>query len=401
MPYNHDVLQVHMPVDPFADEPVTPSQSTMDELLEIVQKMSETAKALGVDDASKVPLCTTESVTPGPPHPLTSRSFTPPQHLEIPPSFSATSTVISPSLVSSYSILPPSSPITPVSRSAGAPAISPSVSTVDTDVHFKQSWQVVTDEADPALQYTPASLSCASGFFSSVTNQLRPDISPDHCGQRPFIQADDHQVPCQFFDAAQPNLATHPPLDLLDALIKPKSRRVIRKPKTYSQRVSSRFCHICSRMPRKGQRSAVCCNMQKGLCRKIVCERCITEQNWVFPSAKDANTWMCPHCAGACPARSQCIIYSRINARRKKIGETDEPILIGETGKSIQIGETDEPIQIDSLLASTSPVSGALVEGCESTGVSPQSAFDSASLLLAPYVFLLEPSQSSFGPSSS
>jgi hypothetical protein len=147
---------------------------------------------------------------------------------------------------------------------------------------------------------------------------------------------------------------------------------VIRKPKTYTQRIASRFCHICSRMPRKGQRSIVCCNMQKGLCRKIVCERCISEQDWVFPAGKDAAAWLCPHCAGACPARSQCIIYSRINARRKRIGEVDTT--------------ADD----SATLMTWSPCADATVYN---SSPSPQSAFDSTLLLLAPYSFLLGRSQ--------
>lgn len=96
-------------------------------------------------------------------------------------------------------------------------------------------------------------------------------------------------------------------------------QKTIRKPKTYAKPVASRFCHICSRMPRKGQGKAVCCKMQEGLCRKIVCEQCIREQGWDFNSIQaNMSTWQCPHCAGVCPPRSQCHIYNRINARRKR-----------------------------------------------------------------------------------
>lgn len=100
-----------------------------------------------------------------------------------------------------------------------------------------------------------------------------------------------------------------------------KPRKMTRKPKTYSKPVASRFCHICSRMPRRGQGSATCRRMAEGFCRKIVCEQCIREQGWDFDSiASSPASWLCPHCANMCPARSQCHIYNRINARRKRSG---------------------------------------------------------------------------------
>lgn len=42
----------------------------------------------------------------------------------------------------------------------------------------------------------------------------------------------------------------------------------------------------------------------------------MSEQGWA--SGPD---WVCPHCAGDCPKRSQCHIYNRINARRRKAGD--------------------------------------------------------------------------------
>lgn len=99
-----------------------------------------------------------------------------------------------------------------------------------------------------------------------------------------------------------------------------KPQKIIRKPKTYAKPVASRFCHICSRMPRKGQGSAICKKIAEGLCRKIVCEHCIREQGWDYDAiCKNKGQWICPHCANNCPSRSQCHIYNRINARRKKV----------------------------------------------------------------------------------
>lgn len=95
-----------------------------------------------------------------------------------------------------------------------------------------------------------------------------------------------------------------------------------RKPKTYSKPVASRFCHICSRMPRRGQGSATCRRMAEGFCRKIVCEQCLREQGWNYDDiAANPGSWLCPHCADNCPPRSQCHIYNRINARRKRAGK--------------------------------------------------------------------------------
>ena len=100
-----------------------------------------------------------------------------------------------------------------------------------------------------------------------------------------------------------------------------KARKTTRKPKTYSKPVASRFCHICSRMPRRGQGSATCRRMAEGFCRKIVCEQCLREQGWNYEDiAKNPGAWLCPHCADICPPRSQCHIYNRINARRKRAG---------------------------------------------------------------------------------
>ena len=104
-----------------------------------------------------------------------------------------------------------------------------------------------------------------------------------------------------------------------------KIQKTTRKPKTYSKPVASRFCHICSRMPRRGQGSLTCRRMGEGLCRKIVCEQCLREQGWCYEEIiKNPSTWLCPHCADVCPPRSQCHIYNRINARRKKVGSQNK-----------------------------------------------------------------------------
>lgn len=149
-----------------------------------------------------------------------------------------------------------------------------------------------------------------------------------------------------------------------------KSRKATRKPKTYSKPVASRFCHICSRMPRRGQGSAICKRISEGLCRKIVCEQCIREQGWDFDAIKkDHSGWLCPHCADICPSRSQCHIYNRINARRKRTSDSrNNTDGTGQTGKS---GISDKsPMSSERELRFSIPSSsGLFVDNFQSQGV--------------------------------
>lgn len=98
-------------------------------------------------------------------------------------------------------------------------------------------------------------------------------------------------------------------------------QNLTRTRRTYWTPEPSRFCHVCSQKPRKNRRYAVCSLMSRGHCRKIVCERCIELEGWDFDFIRrNAETWLCPHCAGICPRRSQCHVYARVNAQRKKNG---------------------------------------------------------------------------------
>ncbi len=126
--------------------------------------------------------------------------------------------------------------------------------------------------------------------------------------------------PCSIRDVS-PTFTSDPSTSTPERRARTKTSR---KPKTYTKPVASRFCHICSRTPRRGHSAAVCSRMAQGLCRKIVCEQCFREQGWDFEATQqNPSSWRCPHCTDTCPARSQCHIYNRINARRKRNGTTN------------------------------------------------------------------------------
>lgn len=95
------------------------------------------------------------------------------------------------------------------------------------------------------------------------------------------------------------------------ARMKPKLKR---RAARFDKPVASRFCHVCSRTPKR-VRLAVCSKIRKGTCRKVICERCFGlykygnfEQAYEQPSS-----WICTHCTGQCPPKAQCRTYQRIN----------------------------------------------------------------------------------------
>lgn len=97
-------------------------------------------------------------------------------------------------------------------------------------------------------------------------------------------------------------------------LLKPKKKRRAAK---FEKAIPSRFCHICSRTPKR-VRLAVCSKIKSGTCRKVICEKCFVKYGYGdFEDAQKTNEteWLCPHCSGACPARAQCRTYQRINDR--------------------------------------------------------------------------------------
>lgn len=57
------------------------------------------------------------------------------------------------------------------------------------------------------------------------------------------------------------------------------------------------------------------------------------EQGWDYDAvALRGAAWLCPHCADVCPARSQCHIYNRINARRKRDGPAKDKPTVASGG---------------------------------------------------------------------
>lgn len=169
--------------------------------------------------------------------------------------------------------------------------------------------------AAPSAKPVPPALKLAHPYLSGWAEQTLPSAALSPCSVRQVAsQSAPPHTPASS-RARRP--ATAPPPG--GPARRARVSKPVRKPKTYSKPVASRFCHICSRTPRRGHGAAVCARMRDGLCRKIVCEQCIREQGWPYESIMANPTqWHCPHCADACPPRSQCHIYNRINARRKR-----------------------------------------------------------------------------------
>lgn len=102
--------------------------------------------------------------------------------------------------------------------------------------------------------------------------------------------------------------------------------KVIRKPKTwqnssknrYSKGATlSRYCHICGRNSRieLGQ----CSNFKLGLCRKVVCEKCLIlyEPDSRLHALDPDSDWQCTHCREECPGRARCKQYTQNNQKRR------------------------------------------------------------------------------------
>lgn len=98
--------------------------------------------------------------------------------------------------------------------------------------------------------------------------------------------------------------------------------RGARRPKRYKSATPSRFCHVCGRKAAT-TRVALCGRLIDGLCRKVVCERCIIKYNWEKDAPVGKNTpdknWSCPHCRGVCVPKASCSTYERINSKRKLV----------------------------------------------------------------------------------
>lgn len=86
----------------------------------------------------------------------------------------------------------------------------------------------------------------------------------------------------------------------------------------YSKGASaSNYCHVCGRNSRI--EFAVCANTKVGLCRKVVCDKCLLlYERESFETSKDPRVqWKCTHCRNVCPSRARCKQYTRNNHRRR------------------------------------------------------------------------------------
>lgn len=91
----------------------------------------------------------------------------------------------------------------------------------------------------------------------------------------------------------------------------------VRRGKFYQNATPSSHCHVCARTA-KAVQFAVCARLQAGLCRKVICDKCFSRNNWDWDAAVNDANWTCAHCRGVCPpGRSQCFIYARVNRRRE------------------------------------------------------------------------------------
>ena len=92
----------------------------------------------------------------------------------------------------------------------------------------------------------------------------------------------------------------------------------------------SRFCHICTRITKK-LNVVVCSNIETGTCRKVICEKCLTENGFDFSEASEGPEWICTHCRFICPTRAQCSTYNRINGERR---HRERTVKLGDTSSS-------------------------------------------------------------------
>lgn len=99
---------------------------------------------------------------------------------------------------------------------------------------------------------------------------------------------------------------------------KPELKLPPRARRRYADAASSKFCHICQKS-NKGSMHIVCSNIEHGLCRKAICRSCVgAYMKLDIDEVSSANSgFLCPHCLGTCPPRSQCVTYSRTNMRRR------------------------------------------------------------------------------------
>lgn len=100
----------------------------------------------------------------------------------------------------------------------------------------------------------------------------------------------------------------------------------------------SKYCHVCGRSA-KTVSVALCGNNKLGLCRKVVCDKCLIMHQWGdFRNAKEAeSSWTCTHCRGDCPPRARCHQYQRNNMRRRLKSSSNHPS-VGSGGAAGAVG---------------------------------------------------------------
>lgn len=85
-----------------------------------------------------------------------------------------------------------------------------------------------------------------------------------------------------------------------------------------SRNVPSHYCHICGRNSRI--EFGHCANIKLGLCRKVVCEKClILHEPESLQRALDPDSgWLCIHCRQMCPENARCKQYIKNNHKRRE-----------------------------------------------------------------------------------
>uniref|UniRef100_A0A7S0T5L9 Uncharacterized protein n=1 Tax=Erythrolobus madagascarensis TaxID=708628 RepID=A0A7S0T5L9_9RHOD len=73
---------------------------------------------------------------------------------------------------------------------------------------------------------------------------------------------------------------------------------------------SDDLCHLCNRHY-EGAPQAVCRNVVKGVCSRVICEVCFDLFEWDFEEAVSEDSgWICTHCTNRCPQRTSCSRWS-------------------------------------------------------------------------------------------
>jgi len=162
--------------------------------------------------------------------------------------------------------------------------------------------------SDEHLEYERQGQQCLSHTGLNEPPSLRPT---HHVSFNPI----ESQYADFFDNLVQPSPAPK------DYPAKDTSKTPTRKPKRYARKEPSRFCHICQR--RGGSIGhLVCGNLEKLICRKIICKLCFGDLDWDLKEAEAKGPdWLCSHCEGNCPEQAQCKVYEKVNLRRKRKSE--------------------------------------------------------------------------------